>query len=184
VALHLLDDHPEQARPALAAIRAASKEALEEVRSTLAVLRQDGTAPPARPGLVRVPELVDTVRLGGLDVHVDLDSLRGNDFELPSAVDSAAYRVVQEALTNVTRHAAAARAWVTVRREPGWLEVVVADDGVGASDPTEGGGLRGMRERAAALGATMHVGSDPGGGFRVTVRFPLDNDDDERDGTT
>jgi signal transduction histidine kinase len=182
VALHLLDDHPEQARPALTAIRTASKEALEEVRSTLAVLRQDGTAPPAHIGLARVGDLVEAVRLGGLDVRLQIDPLSLRDFRLPPAVDSAAYRVVQEALTNVTRHASATHAQVTLRREERGLEVVVVDDGVGATDSHEGGGLRGMRERTSALGATMDVGSEPGGGFRVAVRFPLDNGADRTEG--
>jgi signal transduction histidine kinase len=176
VALHLLDEHPEQARPALTAIRAASKEALEEVRSTLSVLRQDGDdvrAPAA--GLARVGELVEAARLGGLDVRLESNALPDSGSGLPTGVDAAAYRVVQEALTNVARHAQAASATVSVRRTPSSLEVVVVDDGRAAGDVVEGGGLQGMRERAAALHGDVQAGPNPGGGFRVAVRFPLDN---------
>jgi signal transduction histidine kinase len=152
------------------------------------VLRQDGSVPPARPGLARVRDLVEASRIGGLDVHLTMDPLPDKGFQLPPAIDSAAYRVVQEALTNVTRHAAAAQAWVTVRRDAGGLEVVVVDDGVGATEPHDGGGLRGMRERAAALGATVeagtHTGAGPRAGFRVAVRFPLDNSATTLGGTT
>jgi signal transduction histidine kinase len=181
VALHLLDEHPEQARPALTAIRDASKEALAEVRSTLAILRQDDSVPPARPGLARVGELVDAARLGGLDVEVRLDPLGDNGSDLPPAVDSAAYRVVQEALTNVARHADATRAWVTVRRSRDGLQVQVVDDGQGpgSAPAAEGGGLTGMRERASALGGAVEAGPGPRGGFRVAVEFPLDNDRDQ-----
>lgn len=177
VALHLLDEHPEQARPALSAIRSASKEALEEVRSTLAILRQDDSVPPARPGLARVGELVDAARLGGLDVQVRLDPLGDNGSDLPPGVDAAAYRVVQEALTNVARHADATRAWVTVRRLRDGLQVEVVDDGrgPGSARTAEGSGLTGMRERATALGGVVEAGPGPRGGFRVAVQFPLDN---------
>ncbi|MFL6101194.1 MAG: sensor histidine kinase [Actinomycetales bacterium] len=180
VALHLLDEHPEQARPALTAIRSASKEALEEVRSTLAILRQDDSAPPTRPGLVRVGELLEAARLGGLDVQARLDPLGDTASGLPPTVDAAAYRVVQEALTNVTRHADATRAWVTVRRSPDTLRVEVVDDGhgPGPGPAAEGSGLTGMRERAAALGGAVEAGAAPRGGFRVAVQFPLDNDRD------
>lgn len=176
VALHLLDEHPEQARPALTAIRTASKEALEEVRSTLAILRQDGTEVRSTPGLARVPELVEAARLGGLDVRLDLDALPGNGSGLPAPVDAVAYRVVQEALTNVARHAGATRAWVTVRRDADAVRVEVLDDGHGAAAaPVEGSGLAGMRERAAALGGTVDVGPGTRGGFRVVVQLPVGN---------
>jgi signal transduction histidine kinase len=176
VALHLLDDHPEQARPALTAIRAASKEALAEVRSALSVLRQDGVAVGApAAGLARVSELVEAARLGGLTVRLEPESLRDNASGLSSAVDAAAYRVVQEALTNVTRHARATSATVSVRRTPTDLEVVVLDDGKGSGPVVEGIGLQGMRERAAALGGSVVAGWPADGGFRVAVRFPLNN---------
>lgn len=175
VALHLLDDHPEQARPALTAIRAASKEALEEVRSTLAVLRQEGSPTRSAPGLGRLPELVEAARLGGLDVDLRMEPL-GDDSRLPAPVDRAAYRVVQEALTNVARHAGAARAWVSVRQGAGQLEVEVTDDGRGpGSTWTEGNGLAGMRERAAALSGSVTTGRGPRGGFQVVVRLPVSN---------
>jgi signal transduction histidine kinase len=174
VALHLLDEHPEQARPALTAIRTASKEALEEVRSTLAILRQDGTEVRATPGLARVPELVEAARLGGLNVRLELDPLTDNGSALPDAVDAVAYRVVQEALTNVARHAEASRAWVTVRRSAEAVRVEVTDDGHGAGpDLVEGSGLAGMRERATALGGTVDARPRERGGFEVVVQLPL-----------
>jgi signal transduction histidine kinase len=175
VALHLLDEHPEQARPALTAIRDASKEALEEVRTVLAVLRADGDVPRApAPTLRRADELRDQARAGGLAVTSDPDSLQDSASGLPPNVDAAAYRVVQEALTNVVRHAQATRAAVTVRRGPGQLEVVVQDDGIARGVGPQGRGLLGMRERARALGGSVQAGPLPGRGFRVAVRFPVD----------
>lgn len=189
VALHLLDEHPEQARPALTAIRAASKEALDEVRAALSVLRSDPhgvpSPPVGSPGLARVPALVDAARLGGLDVIVEPDPLPDNGFgPLPRAVDAAAYRVVQEALTNVTRHARATRATVRLERGADRLAVEVSDDGQGAGALTEGAGLRGMRERVAALDGRLETGSPDGPlgpagrGFRVAAWFPLSDGTD------
>jgi signal transduction histidine kinase len=184
VALHLLDEHPEQARPALTAIRTASREALEEVRSTLAVLRQDGDSPNSvgatgmatTTGLARMPELVQAARLGGLRVVLAAEPLPDKGSAgLPPAVDAAAYRVVQEALTNVTRHAGATTATVTVRRSAAALQVEVVDDGRGSDGLVEGRGLLGMRERAAALQGVVQAGNSADGGFRIAVQFPLDN---------
>lgn len=175
VALHLLDEHPEQARPALTAIRDASKDALDEVRAVLAVLRADEDVPRApAPTLGRADELLEQARVGGLRVTSQPKSLRESAFDLPANVDAAAYRVVQEALTNVVRHARATAASVTVRREPDHLEVEVVDDGASGAVFEEGRGLLGMRERARALGGTVDVGPLPARGFRVAVRFPLE----------
>ena len=169
VALHLLEDRPEQARPALTAIKDASHEALHELRTALDVLRHgDGTAPlgPA-PTLGALPALVDAWRAGGLDVRLAEDDDRP---VLPAAVELAAYRIVQEALTNVTRHAAARS--VTVRLGYGdGVRIEVLDDGVGGA-PVPGNGIRGMQERAAALGGQVDVGPRPGGGFRVVAHLP------------
>jgi signal transduction histidine kinase len=176
VALHLLDRQPEQARPALTAIKAASSEALQELRSALDLLRadgDDGLAPrsPA-PRLAELPALVDAVRASGLDVRLDQQDLPA---DLPAAVELAAYRIVQEALTNTTRHAQASRATVTVGYD-GDVLVEVVDDGSGstsAAPPVPGNGLVGMRERATALGGDLDAGPNPGGGFRVAARLPV-----------
>jgi signal transduction histidine kinase len=189
VALHLLDEHPEQARPALTAINEASRAALGELRSVLDVLRAGASAPlqPAA-GLAELGPLVERTRATGLDVTLDTDGLDvGTDagagaVPLPAGVDLAAYRVVQEALTNVVRHAAATRVAVRVTRAPGELVVQVDDDGRGAEHPpgaplpAGGRGLVGMRERAAALGGEVEAGPRPGRGFRVRARFRLGGD--------
>jgi signal transduction histidine kinase len=175
VALHLLDEHPEQARPALTAIRTASKEALEEVRATLSILREEDFEGRPAPGLSRVGDLVAAARVGGLAVHIEPEPLGDSVSRLPDDVDAAAFRVVQEGLTNVARHSAAANATVSIVRSSSSLEVSVVDDGLGADEVVEGGGLRGMRERAAALGGQVEAGPVEGGGFRVAVRFPLNN---------
>ena len=119
VALHLLDEHPEQARPALTAIRTASKEALEEVRATLSILREEDFEGRPAPGLARVGDLVAAARVGGLTVTISPDPLEDSASGLPDDVDAAAFRVVQEGLTNVARHSAAAHATVAVVRSPG-----------------------------------------------------------------
>ncbi len=172
-ALHLIDEQPDQARSALANIKEASRDALHELRTALDLLRSggetDGAAPrtPA-PGLADLDSLVAGVRAGGLDVRLEQ---AGAPASLPSAVELAAYRIVQEALTNVTRHARA-RA-VTVRLAYGdGVTIEVVDDGVGGP-LGPGNGITGMRERAAALGGTVEAGTQPGGGFRVLARLPI-----------
>jgi len=172
VALHLLDDEPDQARPALTTIKEASREALHELRAALDLLRE-GEAPRApEPRLADLDTLVEGVRAGGLVVRVE-DS--GTAAPLPAAVELAAYRIVQEALTNVTRHARARSVTVRLAYEDG-VTVEVTDDGVGspAAEPGNGtgNGIRGMRERAAALGGQLEAGPAPAGGFRVRATFP------------
>jgi signal transduction histidine kinase len=168
VALHLVDDHPDQARPALVNIKAASHDALKELRTALDVLRHGEAAPRApAPTLADLDELIDGVRLGGLDVHMTID---GPVEPLPSAVELAAYRIVQEALTNVTRHAQAHDVSVHIEYDEG-VTIEVLDDGVGGA-PTAGNGLVGMRERALALGGSVTAGPHPGGGFRVAAHLP------------
>jgi signal transduction histidine kinase len=173
VGLHLLDSRPEQAREALTAIKSASAEALREVRTVLGVLRpEDEQAPRApAPGLDGLAELTAEA---GLPVTV---RRTGQPRPLPAEVDRAAYRIVQEALTNVRRHAGTGvSAEVIVGYEPGAVQVVVTDDGVGPGAPVEasdeGNGIAGMRARAAALGGTLSAGPAPGGGFRVEATFP------------
>jgi signal transduction histidine kinase len=176
-ALHVLDRHPEQAAPALAAVKQLSKQTMQELRATLDVLRSDVTeaAPLApTPGLDRLNALVDVSRHAGLPV--DLEIVGATAAPPPAAVDVAAYRIVQESLTNVMRHAGEnARATVTVSHGDDAVEVDIVDDGLGvaAGAPANGGhGIVGMRERAATVGGTLVAGANPGGGFRVHARLP------------
>src|SRR5215218_3368468 len=177
VALHLNRELPEQARSSLTAIKQASKEALTELRSVLDILRQEGEPASRSPiwSLDRLEDLVSQAGAAGLVVKTETD---GDVRPLPFAVDVAAFRVVQEALTNVTRHAGKATATVLVGYGDGELTVQVDDDGRGpsanASGPGGGKGIVGMRERVAALGGDLQAGARPGGGFRVRARFPLD----------
>ncbi|MEU8956427.1 sensor histidine kinase [Streptomyces sp. NPDC048518] len=204
VGLALLDSDPEQARTALTTIKAASKEALGEVRQVLGTLRAPGEAPRApAPGLERLPELVEQARSAGLTVEVTTETApedgtpEGTTPEgtaeatpnvspppgtppapadkLPPGVDLAAFRIVQEALTNVVRHSGSRHARVLVRHEPAALTLRIDDDGPATGDDAGGSGtgLAGMRERAAALDGTIEAGPRPDGGFRVTAVLPL-----------
>ena len=173
VAAHRLDKDPEQARTALRAIKQASGEALSDLRATLGVLRGEDAAAPLGPaaGLGDLDELAGGLRAAGVEVQLDVGDVAG----LPGAVHAAGYRIVQEALTNVLRHAGASRVRVRVARDGGSLRVEVADDGSGAAGNGAGGtgnGVAGMRERAAALGGTLEVGPAPGGGWRVAAELP------------
>jgi signal transduction histidine kinase len=182
VALHLGDRDPDQFRPALEAIKAASKESLDEVRQLLGVLRDDAPLRPAAgPGLGKLPELAENARRTGLDVTLDVRPGPGPGGQ-PSgrggaALEETAYRIVQEALTNVVRHAGAGRAAVVIEvpahgPDAGRLTVTVDDDGRGAAGAPEGNGLTGMRERVAALGGTVRfLPLDPG--WRVQAVLPL-----------
>jgi signal transduction histidine kinase len=176
VALHVNEDLPEPIRASLSAIRDASKEGLAELRSVLEILRQEGERAPRSPTstLDRLEDVVAQARAAGLEVRMETE---GESRSLPFGVDVAAFRIVQEALTNVTRHAGGAVATVRVGYGDRELTVQVDDDGRGPSTPGEPGtgtGLRGMRERVAALGGDLEVGPRPGGGFRVRARLPLD----------
>ena len=177
VALHLLDEHPEQVRPALTAIRQASSEVLRELRGVLELLRAgDASSRQPAPGLRRVDELADSARLAGLrvrlDVRADLDSI-------PDSVSIAGFRIVQEALTNVVRHAGAQEASVVIETSDDALVICIDDDGHGPKAAVAlageqlGSGLLGMRERAAALGGEVTIGPGPQGGFRVRARMPI-----------
>jgi signal transduction histidine kinase len=172
IALHLLDRQPEQAGPALSAISRTSREALEDLRVTLALVRRsdgdDARAP--LPGLVRLDDLVARMSDSGVSVGVHT---AGQRRPLTSAVDLTAYRVVQESLTNVLRHAGAATALVRLGYLPGELTVEVTDTGRGgAADAPPGHGLAGMRERVTALGGSFDAGPGDSGGFRVHMRLP------------
>jgi signal transduction histidine kinase len=174
VALHLVDEQPGQARSALANIKDASRDALRELRGALDLLQGGDAAPrgPA-PTLDDVDQLVARLRVGGLDV----DLRRAPLPELSTAVHLAGFRIVQEALTNVNRHAAARWARVTIGIDDG-LRIEVVDDGVGVASDTNwddesGRGLTGMRERAASVGGELEAGPGPHGGFRVAARLPV-----------
>jgi signal transduction histidine kinase len=176
VALHLIDERPEQARGALSAIKDASKEALGELRSVLNVLRETDERPPRSPtaGIAHLDDLVSRATAAGLEVRTEVD---GSPRPLAARVDLAAFRIVQEALTNVVRHAGPATATVRLAYGERELTLQVEDDGRGrtANGKTAGGsGIAGMRERATALGGTLDAGARPGGGFRVRARLPLD----------
>jgi signal transduction histidine kinase len=179
VALHLMDEQPGQSRSALQAIKQASNDALGELRSVLDVLRQGDEAPPRAPasGLAQLDGLVAGAGATGLEVRTRVE---GTPRPLPAGTDLAAYRIVQESLTNVTRHAGPARATVLVAYGETDLTVQVDDDGNGLEPPSAaaiplrpGRGLVGMRERVAALGGELTTGPRPGGGFRVLARLPI-----------
>ncbi|GAA1059676.1 sensor histidine kinase [Agromyces bracchium] len=173
VGLHLMDRDPDQARSALEHVKTTSKTALEEVRTVLGVIRSEGVDDAAAPlapqaELADLPVLVAGVAAPGFEAEL-VDRL---DSAPPRAVQFAAYRIAQEALTNVVRHAGASRAVVVVERLGDDLLLTVDDDGRGVQGEIEGGGILGMRERAALLGGTVAVERSPRGGTRVTARLP------------
>lgn len=172
VAAHLLDQDTEQAREALLHIKRTSGEALNDLRATLGVLRDPGQAAPVGPaaGLDDLEGVAEQLRAAGVEVTLDIDTVG----PVPSAVHSASYRIVQEALTNVLRHARATQVSVVVRADADALSIVVADDGTGrGSGGGAGAGVRGMRERATALGGTLDAGPRVEGGWRVEAWLPL-----------
>jgi signal transduction histidine kinase len=179
VGAHVASTQPEEAAKALAAIEATSRAALTELRRLLGVLRQEdepqGDLAPV-PGLADLDGLLAEVAKAGLAVRLQVE---GRPAQLPAGVDLSAYRIVQEALTNVVKHAGSARAQVAIRYRDHEVLVEVTDDGRGAAAPTGDGrarvghGLIGMRERVAVFGGDLEVGPRPGGGFRVAARLPL-----------
>lgn len=175
VALHLIDQQPEQARLALAVIKDASKDALRELRLVLDVLRQVNEQPPRSPspGLASLSELVSRAEEAGLLVHTEVS---GDLTELPASVDLAAFRIVQEALTNVLRHSGQTTSSVQVNCNEQELTVRIDNEAGRESfrDPgRQGQGILGMQERATALGGLVEAGPRPDGGFRVFARLPL-----------
>jgi signal transduction histidine kinase len=179
VALELLDEHPERAGPALAAIKDASKQAISDVHSLVTALRTEAGQPTTpTQGIADLDSLVGTARATGLTVTT---SVNGEPRVLPAVIDVAAARIVQESLTNVVRHSTAQNATVTVDYGPDELAVAVDNDGhpLNASPSSGGSGITGMRERARALGGDLSVRRHPGGGFTVRATFPLT---DERGG--
>jgi signal transduction histidine kinase len=184
-ALHLMDRQPERAREALTAIREVSGQALTELGSVLGALRDpgggaDGAPLAPAPGVARLDELAARARAAGFAVTV---AAQGPVRPLPAGVDAAAYRIVQEALTNAVRHSGGHAASVLLRYSGGDLVIEVSDDGIdvgaaGRGAPGapgaagSGNGLAGMAERARALGGTVDAGPGPGGGFLVHARLP------------
>ncbi|MGH3716232.1 MAG: sensor histidine kinase [Micromonosporaceae bacterium] len=175
VALHLSQQLPDQARDALTAIKQASQDTLRELRATLGVLRrvdEDAPRSPA-PSLERLDELLERTGATGLTVRRETS---GSPRPLPAGTDLAAYRIVQEALTNVHRHAGATTATVRLEYAADQLVITVDDDGVGTAEPNHegaGAGIGGMRERATALGGTLEAGRRLAGGFRVRATLPV-----------
>ncbi len=163
----------ERERADLRAVETAARQAMAEMRRLFGVLRADGSPPELtpQPGLAQLDRLVAQVRGSGLPLELEVE---GASVPLPPGVDLAAYRIVQEALTNVVRHAGAARTRVRLRYGDSELELTVEDDGPGAHDGTAGGhGLVGMRERVALYGGVLETGSANGRGFRVHARLPF-----------
>jgi signal transduction histidine kinase len=159
--------------PALQDIQEASATALRDLRATLGLLRRQGDAAPTAPAfdLEALPRLVDHARSGGLDADMDVELAAAT---VPSAIGGAAFRIVQEALTNVLRHADASRAHVRVRASEDALDLEITDDGRADSAAAHPGlGLRGMAERSAALGGRLDVGPRDEGGWRVHATLPL-----------
>jgi len=181
VAAHLMDRRPEAARDALHDIKRVSGDALRDLRATLGVLRAGSPDEPAPtrpvPGLDGLDELAGRLRAAGIDVGVTVRG-GGDGRSLPSALEGAGFRIVQEALTNVLRHSGARAAQVDVAVGPHGLAIEVVDDGpdgavVAPAGGGSGNGLRGMRERAAAVGGSLEAGPREGGGWRVAARLPL-----------
>jgi signal transduction histidine kinase len=170
-ALHLMDRQPERAREALTAIHEVSRQALGELRSVLGVLRADGANAPLvpSPSLDRLGELATTARAAGIAVELERE---GVPRPVPAGVDAAAYRIVQEALTNTVRHSGGSAATIRLCYDAEALTIEVDDNGHAAGPPRPGNGVAGMTERARALGGTLNAGPGPGGGFRVLARLP------------
>jgi signal transduction histidine kinase len=172
VAVHLARKRGEDVPDALLAIRDAGREAARELRATLEALRDDDKNPPH--GLDDVPDLVRRARTTGLDARLTIE---GHRDDVPAAVERTAYRIVQESLTNVARHAGAVTASVRIDHRPGTLVVRVDDDGKATVDtaPVPGVGLLGMRERVTALGGRLRAAPRGEGGFSVEAELPVDH---------
>jgi signal transduction histidine kinase len=170
VSVHLARRRGEQVPDSLLAILEAGREATRELRATLEVLRDDDKTPPR--GLDQIPDLVERARATGLDATLTID---GQRHDVPAAVDRTAYRIVQESLTNIARHATAATASVRIDYRPDSLAIRVDDDGKATPDtaPIPGVGLVGMRERVTALGGRLRAEPRNEGGFTVQAEIPM-----------
>ncbi|MFD8535116.1 sensor histidine kinase [Streptomyces rubrogriseus] len=171
VAVHLARRRGEQVPETLLAIQEAGREATRELRATLGALRDDGTTPPR--ALDAVPELVKRFQTTGLKTILTIE---GRPYGVPATVGRTAYRIVQEALTNIARHANATTAFVRIEYRPAALALRVDDDGEAAADtaPTPGIGLLGMRERVTALGGRVRAEPRSEGGFTVQAELPVE----------
>ncbi|WP_424532053.1 sensor histidine kinase [Sphaerisporangium viridialbum] len=171
VAVHVARKRGEQVPEALLAIQEAGREATRELRATLEALRDDDMTPPR--GLDHVAELVERARTTGLDATLTIE---GQRHDVPAAVDRTVYRIVQESLTNIARHAAAATASVRIDYGPDALAIRIDDDGKATPDtaPVPGVGLLGMRERVTALGGRLRAAPRGEGGFTVQAELPVD----------
>jgi signal transduction histidine kinase len=182
VAAHVISEHPEHAAQALQTIKQTSKDALRELRGILGVLREADQSEPREPtpGLSQLERLIDATSYAGVPTQVTISGPRRT---LPATVDLAAYRIVQESLTNVLRHAGPTDARVAISFDTDEMTVSVDDNGCHNTRPssepasrrakTSGHGIRGMRERAHALGGELEAGPSRGGGFRVHARLPI-----------
>jgi signal transduction histidine kinase len=174
VGLHLMESQPDKARDALASIKDTSKAALDEVRSVLGILRAEGGADPSaplvpEPDLSRLAGLAASIEAQGIAVRVE-NSITGPP---PAATQLALYRIAQESLTNVLRHAKATAVTVRADRSGDDYELTITDNGNGGGPSrSDGRGLLGMHERAELLGGSLEAGPVPGGGFRVSARIP------------
>jgi signal transduction histidine kinase len=171
VAVHVARKRGEPVPEALLAIQQAGREATRELRATLEALRDDDPTPPR--GLDHVPELVERARALGVAATLTID---GQPLDVPSAVDRTAYRIIQESLTNIARHAGAACATVRIDYRRDSLVIRVDDDGTAAPGlvPASGVGLRGMRERVTALGGRLRTEPRVEGGFTVQAELPVE----------
>ncbi|MFH8625805.1 sensor histidine kinase [Streptomyces vietnamensis] len=171
VAVHVARRRGEEVPEALLAIQEAGREASRELRATLEALRDDDTAPPR--GLADVPELVERAGRTGLEATLTIE---GQRHDVPAAVGRTAYRIVQESLTNVVRHAAATTASVRIDYRPDALALRIDDDGraTPGTTPVPGVGLLGMRERVTALGGLLRAEPRGGGGFTVRAELPVE----------
>jgi signal transduction histidine kinase len=177
VAAHVIERNPEHAAQALTTIKASSKDALRELRNIVGILRQpeDNESRAPAPGLAQLDVLIAAARDAGLPLDV---RVTGQRRALPPTIDLAAYRIVQESLTNVLRHAGRATASVTIDYDDAQLVLDIADDGratkrTNGSDGHPGHGIAGMRERASAFGGALDAGPLDSGGFRVHAEIPL-----------
>ena len=173
----VFDARPAEARDALAAIEATSRETLSGLRRMVTGLRRAEPGPgPGQVPLGPSPGLADLEQLAAMTleagVKVDVD-WRGSREPLPADIDLSAFRIIQEAVTNVVRHAGTGRCRVSIDQQDGQLSIEVTDNGRGGAVAGTGYGITGMRERAALLGGDFSAGPRPGGGFRVAARLPL-----------
>jgi signal transduction histidine kinase len=173
----VFDARPDEARDALAAIEATSRDTLSGLRRMVTGLRRADLEPGpgqvslgATPGLADIDRLVATARDAGVQVEVEW---RGSREPLPADIDLSAFRIVQEAVTNVVRHARTGQCQVSIGQQDGQLSIEVTDSGRGGTTAGTGYGITGMRERAALLGGDFSAGPRPDGGFRVAARLPV-----------